>query len=99
MPLRVRHGRLPLAPNTPMACDGCGTVRSLEGLEELNALTLPPIRHVAPPHCREAEYELICPRCGAAESFQQAIICTECRGRPCRCLPTMVTTINKGIMP
>ena len=94
---RTRRGRLPL--NTPMACDDCGTVRTIEKLAELSALALAPVRHLPPGRCEEAEYELACPCCRAAESFQRAVICTECGRRPCRCLLGVATVTTEGILP
>ena len=59
-------------PNELMECDapGCGHCLTRRQVDE---------------RPRSANGESVCPECGAHDSFQKAVVCGECRCRPCCC--------------
>ena len=71
----------------PVRCLECGQVTERRRLDrrEYRRRTLAAVRHLAAGDCEPEEFETVCPECGAAGSFDEAVRCAECLEYPCIC--------------
>jgi len=76
-----------LDKHTPVRCRACGhrTRRGRLDSPQYLRRSVIGILHLSVCDCRPDEYVAVCPDCGEAEPFDEAITCAECLEYPCAC--------------
>ena len=85
--VKARAGQLGTACRIrePMECSQCGHIMPRADITTKCVL---PARVTGPPEdCYPGDWVETCPECGADASFDPALVCAVCEGRPCRCEP------------
>ena len=79
---RLSQSRARHRANERLACVKCGHECRRRDLNkpEYEKQTLPAVRHLEPGECGPAEYIIVCPECGAEESFDALAVPPDCSG-------------------